>query len=161
MNTKFEPTWAIDLYIKDEQVAGATKVGLKVIKTEDGNRIRFRRRQTRRDKTLNEQPALVDENRNKVDYLIGNGSEVVVQFNVYTYGANRENTGVDLQGVQVLTLVPYGHEDGDEFEIKGDGGASTSLPGPAPAPAAEDTEAAGGTGSEPEFDDDELPGGIL
>lgn len=116
-NRTFDPTWQIDLVIDESQVAGAEKAGLKVIPSEDGLKIKFRRRETRRDGQPNKAPVVVNADLQPFNELIGNGSEVIVQFNVYEW-SNKfgKGTGADLQGVQVIEHVPYVGGDGSEFE---------------------------------------------
>ena len=47
---------------------------------------------------------------------VGNGSKVRVQYNEYSgEGKFGPYTGLDLQAVQVLDLVPYKNDDGSEF----------------------------------------------
>lgn len=123
-NMKFpNPTtggvYQIDLIIEDKQVAGAKKAGLKVKKTEDGNVVRFRRNEKRRDGTLNKPPVVRDATNQPLTELVGNGSLVNVQFSIYEYDNSfGKGTGADLQGVQVLDLVVFGNADGDEFEVE-------------------------------------------
>jgi len=53
--------------------------------------------------------------------LIGNGSEVIVQYRTYEW-SNRFGSGIgaDLVAVQVLELVPYkGGQVKDELEVQG------------------------------------------
>ena len=61
-------------------------------------------------------PRLLDADKNEVNYSVGNGSKVRVQFNEYQ-GENKYGpyTGLDLQAVQVLDLVEYRAEDGAEL----------------------------------------------
>jgi len=138
-NTKFEPVYCIDLVIEDSQVKGAKAAGLKVKNTEDGNVIRFRRSVTRVSGEINKPPVCVDASRNPQTDLIGNGSDVNVQFSVFEW-SNKfgSGTGVDLQGVQVLTLVEYVGGDGSEFDD-------------------ESGEEQVAVASEPVFDDDDIP----
>ena len=140
-NTKFDPVWSIDLVIEDGQVAGAKKAGLKVKKTDDGNVVRFRRNVNRSDGGENKPPVVVDIHRNPQTVLVGNGSLVNVQFSVFEW-SNKfgTGTGVDLQGVQVLSLVEFAGGDGSEFEDE-----------------APDEEIVSKPAAKVEFDEDDLP----
>lgn len=152
-NTTFEPMYQIDLVIEDDQVKEAEKQGLKVKKTDDGNVVRFRRKQFRKDGQENRPPVVVDARKQPVTELIGNGSYVKVQFNVYEW-SNKfgSGTGADLQGVQVIDLVPFTGQDGGEFEVEDDGSEFEADSKPA---AKSSTGAAkANPAPTPDFDDD-------
>lgn len=138
-NTKYDPVYQIDLVIEDAQVAGAKKAGLKVKKTDDGNVIRFRRNQFRATGEENKKPVVVDATNRPMADLVGNGSLVNVQFTVFEYDNKfGKGTGSDLQGVQVLELVTYGGQDGDEFEVEAEDNEFANEGKPkAPAPTAD------------------------
>lgn len=115
-NTTFEPVYTIDLAV-DEAAADALKAhGLKAKSTEDGLIVKFKRKQFKADGSENKRPVIRDAANQPFDELIGNGSEVIVQFNTYEW-KNKFGSGIaaDLQGVQVVELVPYRQGDGDEF----------------------------------------------
>ena len=61
-------------------------------------------------------PRLLDSNKSELKVAVGNGSKVRVQYNEYSgEGKFGPYTGLDLQAVQVLDLVPYKNDDGSEF----------------------------------------------
>ena len=62
-------------------------------------------------------PRLLDADKNDVDVLVGNGSKVKVQYQEYdwTYN-NKSGKGLDLQAMQVISLVEIGSPDGAEFD---------------------------------------------
>jgi hypothetical protein len=64
---------------------------------------------------------LFDVEKNEVDVQVGNGSDVRVQYNEYE-GENKYGPykGLDLQAVQVLELVPYKSQDGEELLSDGE-----------------------------------------
>lgn len=79
---------------------------------------KFLRYATRKDGQTNPPPAVVDSKRNPLpgDLLIGNGSEVVVQYSFVGYddsGTARKR--IVLDAVQVLNLVPYASSPKLEF----------------------------------------------
>jgi len=136
-NTKYDPVYQVDLIIEDKQVAGAKKAGLKVKKTDDGNVIRFRRNQFRASGEENQKPVVVDASNRPITDLVGNGSVINVQFTVFEYDNKYgKGTGSDLQGIQVLELVVYGGQDGDEFEVEEEGNEFTNEGG-APPPTSD------------------------
>ena len=116
-NTTFDPVYCIDLVVAPETVDDLKKLGLKVKNTDEGPTVKFKRNQFRPDGTENKRPVVRDAQNQPFSDLIGNGSEVIVQFSTYEW-KNKFGSGVstDLQGVQVVHLVPYRTGDGDEFE---------------------------------------------
>ena len=120
-NTTFEPTYCIDLVVDKKTAELLKKEGLK-IKEKDGDLlVKFKRKVVRADGQKNKPPIVVDAQKKPFDGLIGNGSDVKVQFRTYTYN-NRfgEGTGADLQAVQILKLVEFGGATGDgvEFDVE-------------------------------------------
>ena len=61
-------------------------------------------------------PRLLDVDKQEVNYAVGNGSKIRVQYNEYE-GTNKfgDYKGLDLQAIQVLDLVEYRSEDGAEL----------------------------------------------
>lgn len=121
-NTKFTPQWQIDVCnLTDEQVAELEKQGI-------GNKVKERADQPERGKyitikqkthilskgQLNEArpPEVKDKDNREFTDLIGNGSKVMVKYQVRKADDPRY-TGVDLQSVQVLELVEYTKDDND------------------------------------------------
>jgi len=125
-NVQFEPCWEILAHLSQEQanelMAEAKKVspkGIKIKKDDNGNlSYRFRRRVERADGNgENAKPAVLDALKQPISDLIGNGSVCNIQYLFSGYD-NKFGKGVtcDLKGVQVLELVAYGVQDGDEFD---------------------------------------------
>ena len=61
-------------------------------------------------------PMLLNSDKQEVNYAVGNGSKIRVQYTEYD-GSNKfgDYVGLDLQAVQVLDLVEYRSEDGAEL----------------------------------------------
>ena len=54
---------------------------------------------------------MVDSAKNPIDVLVGNGSDVKVMYKEYDWNyAGKSGVGLDLQAVQVISLIPYGEE---------------------------------------------------
>lgn len=152
-NTQFEPAWEIQATFNSEEQAkefldlsksvDPKGKGLKLKENENGEKtFRFRRKVERADGKGENKAPLVCGPGGKDDLwdkLIGNGSVCNIQFAVLPY-KNKFGSGVtcDLKGVQVIEHVPYGAQDGDEFESKDSPQAPTT--------------------SSNEFDDDDFPG---
>ena len=84
-NTKFEPTWQIDVGNLDaDNKAIAEKDGLN-IKTDEikGEYVTIKRKVKRKDGNDNTPPVIVDGNKRPMMDLIGNGSKVNVLYNTY------------------------------------------------------------------------------
>lgn len=129
-NLTFEPnSWEIVVVLTKEQADSLSKEALAVspkgikIKEVDGNlEFRFRRKVERSDGkggVVENTPPVVVGPKGRGDVFtknIGNGSICNVQY-IFTGYDNKFGKGVtaDLKGVQVLTHVPYGVEDGEEF----------------------------------------------
>lgn len=134
-NTTFDPVYQTDLIVSEEAANALKNLGLKVTKTDDGWVHKFKRNQFRPDGSENNKPVVRDANNEPFGGLIGNGSEVIVQFSTYEW-SNKFGSGMssDLQGVQVINLVSYRAADGEEFEpVDGEveeviGGDSTPTP---------------------------------
>lgn len=122
-NTTFEPVYTIDLAVGDDAAESLKKIGLKGKVAEEGTVFKFKRKQFRQDGAENNKPVIRDAANQPFSDLIGNGSDVIVQFATYEW-KNKFGSGIgaDLQGVQVIDLVPYRTGDGDEFEPVGESG---------------------------------------
>lgn len=111
-NMRFTPQYQIDLAISDKSAETLKDLGAKIKDKDYGKVVAFKRKVTKKDETPAEKPYLIDKDGNPLNSLIGNGSEVIVEFGRYewsnTFGSG---IGFDLRGVQVLELVPYNEED--------------------------------------------------
>ena len=110
-NTKFEPSWQIDVGNLDaENKAIAEKDGLN-IKTDEtkGDYVTIKRKVRRKDGNLNKAPEVVDaQKRAMIGTLIGNGSEVNVLYSTYEWEfGGKSGVSADLRAIQVTNLVPY------------------------------------------------------
>ena len=66
-------------------------------------------------------PRLLDTNKQELNVAVGNGSKVRVQYNEYSgEGKFGPYVGLDLQAVQVIDLVAYKSQDGDELLSDGE-----------------------------------------
>jgi hypothetical protein len=126
-NTKFQPEWQVTALLDQDQFdilqEEAKKLypkGLgKVKPNEDGfYEVKVKRRVAKADGTGdNAMPVCIDANRKQFDKNIGNGSICNVQYSVYYYDNKfGKGIGLDFKGIQVLEHVPYGIQDGEEFE---------------------------------------------
>jgi hypothetical protein len=127
-NVQFEPAWEIKVHLSDEQAkalqAEAKAIlpkGIKIKNEDDGSKtFRFKRKVARADGNGENKPPVVCGLGGKDDIfeaMIGNGSICNIQYALIKYDNPKFGKGIttDLKGVQVVDLVPYGVQDGDEF----------------------------------------------
>lgn len=127
-NTTFEPNaWEIQADLSEAQakalVDEAKSLAPKGIKLKENPEskaacYRFRRKTLKADGTENTAPKVIDASGKPFTKKIGNGSVCNIQYAFAKYD-NKFGKGVtcDLKGVQVIKHVPFGVEDGEEFEI--------------------------------------------
>ena len=115
-NTKFEPVYTVNLVVDEDTANDFASRGHKIKQMDEGPSIIIKRKVNGPNGMVRTAPRLLDAEKNEVNYSVGNGSKVRVQFNEYE-GENKYGpyTGLDLQAVQVLDLVEYRAEDGAEL----------------------------------------------
>jgi hypothetical protein len=115
-NTKFEPVYTINLVVDEDTANDFASRGHKIKQMDEGPSIIIKRKVNGPNGMVRTAPRLLDADKNEVNYSVGNGSKVRVQFNEYQ-GENKYGpySGLDLQAVQVLDLVEYRAEDGAEL----------------------------------------------
>ena len=115
-NTRFEPVFTINLVVDDETANDFASRGHTIKQLDEGPSIIIKRKVDGPNGMVRPAPRLLDAEKQEVNYSVGNGSKVKVQFNEYE-GENKYGpyTGLDLQAVQVLDLVEYRSEDGAEL----------------------------------------------
>ena len=136
-SAEYGDKWEVEAEISSAQATEFVSKGFKTFKKKDKNgnfldqdTIRIKRKTTgtlRKGGTFNkEQPKVVDSVKQPFTDLIGNGSVCNIAYNIYDHNFG---TSMDLAGVQVLELVPYGgkgKDAADEFESVG--GVSVTTP---------------------------------
>ena len=120
-NTKFQPTYTINLEIPEDEYNVLKSRGFPVKQDEDGFYMVPRRKVDGPNGMKRSAPRLFDIDKNEVDVQIGNGSTVKVQYSEYT-GENQYGNyaGFDLQAVQIIDLVAGRSQDGDELLAGGE-----------------------------------------
>ena len=117
-NTTFEPTYTVNLVVSSEDADRLRSEGIKVVDKEEGPRVVIKRKVNGPNGMIRRAPKLIDRQREEVDYQVGNGSKVKVQYKPWE--STRNGTvyrGLDFQAMQVIELVTYSG-DGDEFDIE-------------------------------------------
>ena len=115
-NTRFEPVYSINLVVDDDTANDFASRGHKLKQMDEGQAIIIKRKVNGPNGTVRPAPRLLDVNKQEVNYSVGNGSKVKVQYAEYE-GENKYGPykGLDFQAVQVLELVEYRSEDGAEL----------------------------------------------
>lgn len=121
-DTKYEDKWKITVHMDKDEYKKLKDLGLSPkLEVDDDDNITyyysFFRLVNKRGKAKgqNERPVLVDAEGKPMDCLIGNGSDVVVKHKPYQWNNEHgKGVGTDLQGVQVVNLIPYESEGGDD-----------------------------------------------
>tara|TARA_R110000803_G_scaffold198643_1_gene262464 strand:+ start:127 stop:558 length:432 start_codon:yes stop_codon:yes gene_type:complete len=114
-NTKFEPVYSVNLVIDEDAAKQFSSKGYTVKQMQEGPAIVLKRKVTNKKGQKNPLPKLLDVNQQPIDILVGNGSDVKVQYREWeatnSYGTFK---GLDFQAMQVLNLVPYGGDATDD-----------------------------------------------
>ena len=112
-NTRFEPVYSINLVVDDDTANDFASRGHKLKQMDEGQAIIIKRKVNGPNGMIRPAPRLLDVNKQEVNYSVGNGSKVKVQYAEYE-GENKYGPykGLDFQAVQVLELVEYRSEDG-------------------------------------------------
>ncbi len=115
-NTTFEPVYTVNLVVDDDTANDFASRGHKIKQMDEGPSIVIKRKVNGPNGMVRTAPRLLDAEKNEVNYSVGNGSKVRVQYNEYE-GENKYGpySGLDLQAIQVLDLVEYRSEDGAEL----------------------------------------------
>ena len=115
-NTKFEPVYTVNLVVDEDTANDFASRGHKIKQMDEGSSIIIKRKVNGPNGMVRVAPRLLDVDKKEVNYAVGNGSKVKIQYNEYE-GENKYGpyTGLDLQAVQVLDLVEYRSEDGAEL----------------------------------------------
>ncbi len=115
-NTRFEPVYTLNLVVSEDDANDFAGRGHKIKQMDEGPAIIIKRKVNGPNGMVRPAPRLLDVNKQEVNYAVGNGSKVKVQYAEYE-GSNKfgDYKGLDLQAVQVLDLIEYRSEDGAEL----------------------------------------------
>ena len=120
-NTTFEPVYTVDLVVDDKtaddfQARGYKVKELTINEEPVGRAITIKRKVNGADGRTRQAPKLFDKDKVPMDEVVGNGSEVKVQYAEWeTSNKYGDFKGLDFQAMQVLDLVTYRSGDGDEL----------------------------------------------
>ena len=115
-NTRFEPVYTVNVVVEEEVANDFASRGHKVKQMDEGPAVIVKRKVNGPNGRVRPAPRLLDSDKSEISVAVGNGSKVRVQYNEYAgEGKFGPYTGLDLQAVQVVDLIPYKNEDGSEF----------------------------------------------
>jgi hypothetical protein len=120
-NTTFEPVYTVDLVVDDKtaddfQARGYKVKELTINEEPVGRAITIKRKVNGADGRTRQAPKLFDKDKVPMDEVVGNGSEVKVQYAEWeTSNKYGDFKGLDFQAMQVIDLVSYRSGDGDEL----------------------------------------------
>ena len=120
-NTTFEPVYTVDLVVDDKtaddfQARGYKVKELTINEEPVGRAITIKRKVNGADGRTRQAPKLFDKDKVPMDEVVGNGSEVKVQYAEWeTSNKYGDFKGLDFQAMQVIDLVQYRSGDGDEL----------------------------------------------
>ena len=121
-NTTFEPVYTVDLVVDDKiaddfQARGFKVKDLTINDEPVGRAITIKRKVNGADGRTRPAPKLFDKDKVPMDEVVGNGSEVKVQYAEWeTQNKYGDFRGLDFQAMQVIDLVSYRSGDGDELD---------------------------------------------
>ena len=120
-NTKFEPVYTVDLIVDEATANDFASRGHKIKQHDEGSAVVIKRKVNGPNGMVRPAPRLLDTNKQELNVAVGNGSKVRVQYNEYSgEGKFGPYVGLDLQAVQVIDLVAYKSQDGDELLSDGE-----------------------------------------
>ena len=117
-NTKYEPTYSVNLVVADEVAEDFKERGFTVKSMEEGPAIVLKRKVNGPRGMIREAPKLYDRMKNEIDCQVGNGSKVRVQYKEWESQRNGTTyRGLDFMAMQVIDLVAYAGDAGSEFDV--------------------------------------------
>ena len=120
-NTNFDHVYTVNLVVDKPTADDFKSRGFTIKDMEEGPALIIKRKVHGPNGMIRPAPKLVDKFKNTVDYRVGNGSHVKVQYKEWeSTWKGKDFRGLDLQAVQVIHLVESQSEDGAEFSIEGE-----------------------------------------
>ena len=120
-NTTFEPVYTINLVVEQSVADDFASRGHTIKQMDEGPALVIKRKVNGPNGMIRPAPRLLDASKQEINTAVGNGSKVRVQYNEYSgEGKYGPYTGLDLQAVQVIDLVPYKGADGEELLADGE-----------------------------------------
>jgi hypothetical protein len=118
-NTTYEPVYSVNLVVDDKTAEDFKKRGFGVKSMDEGLAVVIKRKVNGPRGMVREAPKLYDRSKNEIDVQVGNGSKVKVQYKEWESQRNGTTyKGLDFMAMQVIDLVAYAGQAGDEFGVE-------------------------------------------
>ena len=114
-NTKFEPTYSVNLVVDNETASDFEDRGFTVKQMDEGPAVVIKRKVNGPNGMIRKAPILVDRSLKEVDVNVGNGSKVKVKYKEWESTWNgRQFKGLDFVKMQIIDLVEYNRDDRED-----------------------------------------------
>lgn len=116
-NTNYEPVYSVNLVVDEDTADSFRSQGFTIKDMDEGPALVIKRKVNGPNGMVRQAPKLMDKAKNEIDVLVGNGSDVKVQYKVWESEYKGRNfKGLDFQAMQVINLINYQVADGEEFD---------------------------------------------
>jgi|TARA_R100000479_G_scaffold174408_1_gene122570 hypothetical protein len=117
-NTKFEPTYSVNLVVDNETASDFEDRGFTVKQMDEGPAVVIKRKVNGPNGMIRKAPDLIGRNLEELDVNVGNGSKVRVKYKEWESTWNgRKFKGLDFVKMQVIDLVEYNPEGSGDDEL--------------------------------------------
>ena len=117
-NTKFEPTYSVNLVVDNETASDFEDRGFTVKQMDEGPAVVIKRKVNGPNGMIRKAPDLIGRNLEELDVNVGNGSKVKVKYKEWESTWNgRQFKGLDFVKMQVIDLVEYNPEGSGDDEL--------------------------------------------
>jgi hypothetical protein len=118
-NTTYEPRYSVNLVVDEKTAKDFEARGFNIKQMDEGPALVIKRDVNGPNGMIRPAPKLFDAAKREINCLVGNGSKVKVQYK--EWHSNRKGVdyqGLDFMAMQVIDLVSYANQPGDEFEVE-------------------------------------------
>ena len=114
-NTKFEPTYSVNLVVDNETASDFEDRGFTVKQMDEGPAVVIKRKVNGPNGMIRKAPILVDRSLKEVDVNVGNDSKVKVKYKEWESTWNgRQFKGLDFVKMQIIDIVEFNRDDRED-----------------------------------------------
>jgi len=118
-NTTYDPVYSVNLVVDSKTAKDFESRGFSVKEMDEGPALVIKRKVNGPNGMVRSAPKLFDAAKREINCLVGNGSKVKVQYKEWESNYKGTNhKGLDFMAMQVIDLVSYANQPGDEFEVE-------------------------------------------
>jgi hypothetical protein len=118
-NTTYEPVYSVNLVVDETTADEFRSRGFNIKEMDEGPALVIKRKVEGPNGMVRSAPKLFDATKREINCLIGNGSKVKVQYKEWESNYKGTNhKGLDFMAMQVIDLVTYSNQPGDEFDVE-------------------------------------------